>query len=248
VTLNVTAGTVGDPKANAIVEAAGFRNIGLAPAMIASLFGEDMANGQGGALTLPLPTEIEGATVWIRDSGGTVHQCELFFVSPLQINFFVPPAVAFGEGAAWVERDGVKSAELIITVNSVAPGLFAANANGQGPPAGAAISVQGEQQTSRPYFDCGDGGCVTKAIPFDPGGERLVLVIFGTGFRGHAGTLEATLDDIPLAIEYAGDQGFFIGLDQLNLVAPGSLDGYGKGMLRFTVNGVPANELEVWID
>src|SRR6185295_1108114 len=78
------------------VSAASYGATGLAPGSIASAFGTNLAEVAQPATTLPLPTELGGTTVNISDSRGTVRDAPLLYVSPGQINFYVPPGTATG--------------------------------------------------------------------------------------------------------------------------------------------------------
>jgi uncharacterized protein (TIGR03437 family) len=52
--------------------------------------------------------------------------------------------------------------------------------------------------------------------------ERLVLVLFGTGIRNQAaaGGVGVTIAGQPAEVLFAGPQGQFVGLDQINAVIP----------------------------
>ena len=63
---------------------------------------------------------------------------------------------------------------------------------------------------------------VGGTIDLGDGSDRVFLVLYGTGFRrlAHAG-LQIGGVDVPIA--YAGAQGSFAGLDQINAELPRSL-------------------------
>jgi uncharacterized protein (TIGR03437 family) len=48
------------------------------------------------AASIPLPGELAGTTVKVRDSAGVERSAPLFFVSPNQINYQLPPGTASG--------------------------------------------------------------------------------------------------------------------------------------------------------
>lgn len=72
------------------------------------------------------------------------------------------------------------------------------------------------------------------------------LVIYGTGFRGNNGQVFVQLKDndgstiYTLPVLWAGAQGYWIGLDQLNAgpIPPAAKDG-GTWDIKFYVNGFP---------
>ena len=84
-----------------IVNAAAFQGGSLAPGMIVSGFGTDLASQTEFATGFPLPTTLGGVRVRL-DTGGLVIgpggsvelNAPLFFVSPTQINFQIPAELA----------------------------------------------------------------------------------------------------------------------------------------------------------
>ena len=72
----------------ASVSAASFAAGGsLAPESIAAAFGANLATDTQTAPSLPLPTQLAGVSVKVRDSAGAERLAPLFFVSPGQINY-----------------------------------------------------------------------------------------------------------------------------------------------------------------
>jgi uncharacterized protein (TIGR03437 family) len=79
--------------------------------------------------------------------------------------------------------------------------------------------------------------------------DQVFLVLFGTGIRGR-GALSAVTAQIggtDCEVTYAGPQGGFVGLDQVNLKLPRSLAGRGEVAVQLTVEGRPANTVQVTI-
>ena len=64
--------------------------MGLASEAIAAAFGTGLATTTSAATTLPLPTQLAGTTVKIKDSAGIERLAPLFFVSPTQVNYQIP--------------------------------------------------------------------------------------------------------------------------------------------------------------
>src|SRR5262249_61684359 len=102
---------------------------------IAACLGKDTPATTQAANSLPLPTELAGVTVKIKDSFGAEHLVPLFFVSPAQINYLIPGEATTGYAAVTVSGAGGKTQTGIIRIASITPGLFSANATGGGPPA-----------------------------------------------------------------------------------------------------------------
>jgi uncharacterized protein (TIGR03437 family) len=206
---------------------------GFAPESIASAFGEGLAGTSEQAKSLPLPTTLASVTVTIRDTAGVEHLAPLFYVSPDQVNYLIPQDVAVGEADLTVTRDGTRVGLGLIRVNTVAPGLFTANSDGRGVAAAVAVKVARDgTQTPQVIFRCGTaaGSCVGVPIDFGSPDDRVVLSLFGTGIR-HAndpGGVTVIVQGEELRVQYAGPQGAFAGLDQVNVTLPRSLAGTGE--------------------
>jgi uncharacterized protein (TIGR03437 family) len=71
--------------------------------------------------------------------------------------------------------------------------------------------------------------------------------LYGTGIRGR-GRLDSaacTVGGAAAPVLYAGPQGGFAGLDQVNVLLPRSLRGSGSVAVRLSVDGLAANPLEL---
>src|SRR5207237_6617501 len=92
-------------------------------------------------------------------------------------------------------------------------------------------------------FDEGQQRFVARAIDFGDSGDRLFLVLYGTGFRNAAAPTRAVLraGSVTLPISYLAAQPETPGLDQLNAELPRSLAGAGSLAVTFQVNGRTAN-------
>jgi lysyl endopeptidase len=235
---------------------------------IVSLFGINLADGTEAATSLPLPLSLAGTSVRLTTrSQGTVNYgggvtevyegtnrspAQLFYVSPTQINFLMPNSV--GDGVMMtvevVRRDGhLTVAE--ISVSRFAPALFAANADGRGVAAAYIQRVRADgSQAVEEIVETGAGGrWAAKAIDLGPPTEQVYLILFGTGLRNIAFTSDpvvtADAGGVPLEITYAGPQGQYAGLDQVNVRLPRSLVGKGEVPVTIRVNGVASNAVTV---
>jgi uncharacterized protein (TIGR03437 family) len=76
-----------------------------------------------------------------------------------------------------------------------------------------------------------------------------VLVLYGTGirFRQPNGVVTATIGGVNAPVQYAGDQGQFVGLDQVNIEIPRSLRGSGLVDVIVTVDGKITNTLKIHV-
>jgi len=234
----------------AAVSAASFASGPLAGEAIAALYGSSLATGTASATTTPLPTELEGVQVFVRDSVGTTRTAPLFFVSPTQINFQIPSGTVAGAAVIYVQRGGAAVGQGTAAIETVAPALFTANANGQGAPAAVVQRVKADGTQSfeaAVQFDAAQGRFVPAAIDLGPETDRLFLVGFGTGFRNRSAlpAVTASIGGTNAEVLFAGAQGGFAGLDQANIAIPRSLAGRGDVDLIFNVDGKAANTVSL---
>jgi uncharacterized protein (TIGR03437 family) len=124
--------------------------------------------------------------------------------------------------------------------------LFSANQSGEGPPPGLLITVITPFVRTDGSVLCGSAGNACDSLPVDlfatPG--DVYIALFGTGLRGHGGLVNvtATIGGEPVPVFFAGPQGEFAGLDQINLgPLPPSLAGRGEVEIVITINGKPSN-------
>ena len=232
--------------------AASYDGSAVAAESIVAAFGANLSAGTTLANTLPLPTRLNDVAVKVKDSAGTERAAPLFFVSPGQINFLLPPDTSIGLARLTVTSNDVLVGSGIIQIAAVAPGLFAANGNGQGVAAAVAVRVRADaSQSYEPVarFDAGLNRFVP--IPLDPGAanEQLILALYGTGFRARSSLAAATvkIGGFDAEVLYAGPAPGLIGLDQLNVRLPRGLIGRGEVTLTPTVDGKTANAVIVSI-
>jgi uncharacterized protein (TIGR03437 family) len=95
--------------------------------MIAAMFGAALAATTATADVTPLPTTLAGRNMLLRDSAGVTLPAPLFFVSPQQINFFIPPELAEGQVLVTIRSETTALSSHFITIGRVAPSLFTAN-------------------------------------------------------------------------------------------------------------------------
>jgi uncharacterized protein (TIGR03437 family) len=202
--------------AESIVNAADNQSGVLAPNTIGTIYGANLAYStaavsQGGALPIWLGTKE--TTVSINN-----YPVGLYYVSPIQINFLVPPDMLPGPASLSVKVDALyRSVEL--TLGRAAPGLFQLD-----PQNVVATEV--------------DGAVLTASSPAKPGD---IVILWATGL-GET-TPPADGPQIPIAaapliaganlsilldgsavpanaIDYAGVAPGFAGLYQINLTLP----------------------------
>ncbi|HMZ22166.1 MAG TPA: hypothetical protein PLD20_29815, partial [Blastocatellia bacterium] len=234
----------------ASVSAASFLGNELAAESIVAAFGVALATDVAIANTQPLPTTLLGTKVAVRDSTGVERLSPLFFVAPSQINYLMPPGLANGAATITITSGDNKVSVGAQQIAAVAPGLFTANATGQGVPAANVfrVAANGAQSfESFAMFDSALGRFVPRPIDLGPEGDLVFALLFGTGFRANGGlpNVSVKIGGVDCEVLYAADAPGFTGLDQCNARIPRSLIGRGEVDLVMTVNGKVANTVRV---
>jgi uncharacterized protein (TIGR03437 family) len=231
------------------VHAASYREISLAPDTIAAAFGSDLATTTASSTTLPLPTSLSGASIKVIDGNGSESLAPLFFVSPTQINFLIPPGAASGSATILISNGNGESAYSRAEIGRVAPGFFTADATGTGLPTGVALRVRGETTSyeSIMSFDSAQNKWISAPIDLGLQTDQVFLILFGTGirYRSALGAVRVRFSDIDGQVAFAGPQGGFAGLDQVNTRLPRELSGRGNVDLVMTIDGQTANTVQV---
>lgn len=162
----------------------------------------------------------------------------------------MPPTTAPGAATVIITNSYGEVSAGTAQIATVAPGLFAANANGQGVAAALALRVKadGSQQfepVSR--FDPAQNRFVAVPLDLGPESEQVFLILYGTGlrFRNSLATVSAKVGGVDAPVLFVGAQGDFVGLDQLNLRLPRSLIGRGEVDVLLTVDGQLSNTVKL---
>jgi uncharacterized protein (TIGR03437 family) len=230
--------------------AASFRSAKLATESIAAAFGVGLSTTTATANSLPLPMSLGEVSVSVKDGLGAERIAPLFFVSPNQINYQIPAGTAAGVATVTVKNGAVTVAGGQALISTVAPGLFAANADAQG--VAAAVALRARADGSQAYepalrFDAAANKYVTAPIDLGDASDQVFLLLYGTGLRFSASpqTVVARVGGESADVFYSGPQGGFVGLDQVNLRLPRALIGRGDVDVVLTVNGKTANAVKV---
>lgn len=192
----------------------------------------------------PLPKVLGGVRVKIGTS-----DADLLFTSATQINFLVPSnAVTGGIQDITVTNADNSTRTGKVRVESFGPGLFSAKASGTGV-AAANWTTTGVQ----PYpdvFAIVNGQPTHVDLDAGTKAKPSYLVLYATGLRGAPNTNTAndlpglvnvaesctvTIQGVPAQVDYAGAQGSYFGLDQINAVIPPELSGFGILNVRLEV-------------
>jgi uncharacterized protein (TIGR03437 family) len=164
----------------------------------------------------------------------------------------MPSELATGKATVSISSGSNPAQVAETVVDRVAPALFTANASGLGVPAALAIRVRADgSQSVEPVFRCGTqpGSCVPVPLDLGPDTDQLYLALFGTGLRHLAQPRDHALriGGVPAEVLFAGAQGGFLGLDQINLRVPRSLIGRGEAAVIFSVAGRSSTPVTVQI-
>ena len=228
-----------------LVNAASYSVGELASESIAAVFGSELATETRIADSLPLPTTLGGSTLAVRDSMGLERPANFFFVSPGQINFLVPSGMMNGWATAIITSGNGSVSIGTAQILTVAPGLFAANANGMGVAAGVALRVKADGSQTFERISREEAQNRFVPVPIDLGTEsdQIFLLLYGTGFRFRSNLTAAnvTIGGANSEVTYAGLAPGFEGLDQANVRIPRSLIGRGDVNVVMTVDGKVAN-------
>jgi uncharacterized protein (TIGR03437 family) len=222
----------------AVVNAASYYGGAVAADSMATIFGVKLALRAEAAQTIPLPLAMAGASVTVNG-----WPAQLLYVSDNQINFVVPSAVPLGIASVIVQTAFGGFALGHIPVVESAPALFTADASGRGE-AAAVATADGVTYQSSPF-----------ALTIND--QPNYLLLFGTGLRraananaedanGIAERVSVTIGGVAAKVLYAGAQGQYVGLDQLNVELPARLAEQLSNEPRrlevvVAVNGIEAN-------
>ena len=223
-----------------ILNGASYGSTAVAANSIASIFGVGLASGTASAQAISLGTSLSGTSISIVDSAGKTTQAPLFFVSPNQINALIPSGVALGLATATITSGAGQPYVGSLNVAASAPGIFSANGSG-----GGAASAQ--VYTIPPGSTIGT--LTSPPVNVSAAAGSVYLVLYGTGIQGRSSVsnVSASVNGVVLPVSYAGSQGGYSGLDQVNVLLPASLAGSGLVNVYLTVDGNASNVVQVQI-
>ncbi|MBK6797894.1 MAG: hypothetical protein IPG76_14260 [Acidobacteria bacterium] len=220
----------------------------LTPDTIVAAYGVNLTpNTASNTPNQPLPTQLDGTEVKVKDANSVDRNAPLFFVSPGQINYIVPTDTSNGLATVTVRRSGNDIAQGTVNIERVSPGIFSQNSNGQGVAAAYLIRVKADNSQSLEFvFDPAIIPFVPKPINMGPATDRIFLVLFGTGFRlrSQLSNTTCTVGGIDLPVLYAGPSDF-VGLDQANVELPRTLIGRGTVDVVFKADNKTANTVTI---
>ena len=199
-----------------------------------SLFNTTLAASTATADSTVWPTSLGGATVTVTDSAGVRRPASIYYTSANQLNYRLPPDAATGFGSVTISANGIQSSGNV-NIAAVYPNLFAQS--GDGLAAAYVTRVTGTHVST---------DSVSAPIDVAPAGDQVYLILAATGL-GNASSATATIGGVEAQVVYAGSQGVWPGLDQINVLIPRSLAGKGRVDVILTAGGKVSNPVYITI-
>ncbi|HEX4945113.1 MAG TPA: M12 family metallo-peptidase [Blastocatellia bacterium] len=238
-------------RAAANVSAASYLGVNAAADSIVSAFGARLAALTQTATTSALPSLLGGTRVTLTDSRGVEKTVPLFFVSPNQVNYLVPDGLAEGLITVAITNGLGEVTRGLLKLERVAPSIFTADASGKGY-AAADVQLVGRDGTSRyervARYDLSVNRIVGNPIEWRAD-EEAFLVLYATGIKQRSAltAVKARVGGNAVEVLYAGAQGQFAGLDQINVRLPATLRGRGELIVELEVDGHLTNPVQIFV-
>jgi len=212
----------------------------LAPGMIFSLFGSNLAEGKNLASQIPLPRSLGSIKATL---GG--YDVPLFYADGEQVNAQVPFELTPGMATLVVTGKDAAGAPGTVTIVSAQPGVFTVSQSGTGQ--GVVLDALNNLVDSSHAVKAGE-----------------VVVIYATGLgatnppvaTGQAAPavpplalvttpVKVTIGGVDAAVEFAGLAPGFVGLYQVNARVPAGVPAGSAVALVLTQNGVASNTVTI---
>jgi uncharacterized protein (TIGR03437 family) len=221
----------------------------LAADSLATALGSNLAPGVNTATAPPYSTILGEISVQVVDCTGIGRLAQLLYVSSSQINYLIPAGTATGLATVTISNQTGKVLSSQSIIQPVAPGLFTANADGQGVVAATAYHTIAPSSLAFPVpvFQCGStpGSCVS--VPLQLGVDTPLFVTFyTTGLRGRSSDAGLTVtiggQQVQVrSISAQDDSGSLAGVDLVLVGIPLSLRGNGEVDVLLSVDGRTSN-------
>src|SRR5262249_2172825 len=240
------------------VSAASYDDVAVAPDSIVTAYGVGLATVILAASDVDpstpgfqLPKQLGGTTVEVEG-----RKADLFFVSPLQINYVIPPETPRGLANVVVRSGDGTISQGTVQIVEVVPSIFTANASGSGVPAATLLRVKADNSRSfeelstlnpNPNPD-GSNRDIPKVLDLGTDSDKGYSVLYATGVRRRTNIqdVHVLVGGEEAVVEYAGPQPDFAALDQINAIIPRSLIGKGPVNVSVSVTGfTTSNEVNI---
>ncbi len=197
-------------------------------------FEAKLATGTEAASSANWPTTLGGGTVTVVDSSGATLVAQISYASPKQVNYRVPTEAPTGLATVRHTAGGV-TVMSALNIVAVYPGIFKQNIEN------LAAAQVARIRDGRTIYEA-----VSGPIVIGPATEQATLVLYGTGLNT-ATTVTATIGGNVVPVAYAGPQGTYAGLDQINIPLPASLALSGRVEIVVSASLKPSNPVQVTI-
>jgi uncharacterized protein (TIGR03437 family) len=239
---SVLRADIASPPVASFVNSASFQPGPLAAQQLVTAFGSGFASQAITAPTQPLPATLGDTAITVTDSAGVARTAPLYYVSPSQASFLIPDGVASGAASVKVTRSGTTVLTGSLTVAAVSPGLYSANSNGAG------VALAAYARSSAPAavalaFSCQGGvalSCLSTPISLGDATDTVYVTLYASGIRG-AQNVQVYVAGQPVPVPYAGAQGQYAGVDQVNIAIPRALAGTGEASVYVVADGKTSN-------
>ena len=231
--VRVLQGTLPVVSANGVVNAASFATQ-VSPGALATVFGSNFAVTRASAKA-PLPASLVGVSVNVNGQAAPI-----LYVTPTQVNFQVPWEAALGSATVTVAVNGGASNSVTVPVLAAAPGLFSQSS-------GHAVVQNSDYTLNDPDHPAKVGstiiaylsgsGPVSPAVA-DGAATPIDTLVSATSQPG------ATIGSSTAQVTFAGLAPGFVGLVQVNLVVPSTLQ-TGDYPLTITIGSEASNSATV---
>ena len=233
------------------VSAAGLNLGPVAPGSIVAAFGSHLATQTAAAANFWLPLTLGGDSVMVTASDGTTFPAPLYFVSPSQVNYLIPSGAAPGLATVSISSNGNVAATGQIDIEIVSPQLFTLNPANLAAANVIRVSASSQQTVLPVYMFDANGDLVPLPIDLSSPTDSVYLSIYGTGISNvtDRSRVVASINGVNAQVVYAGPQGDYPGLDQVNILLPKSPTPPTPytATLQLIVAGQPSNPVKIGI-
>jgi uncharacterized protein (TIGR03437 family) len=206
------------------------------------IFGSVLSDTIEAATSTNLPQTLGGTTISVRDSAGVTRPATLSYASPTQVNFRLPTTLTSGFGTVSISARG-KTVSAGIYVAVTYPHAFIKTAGGF-----ALGYLQRIRDGVSTYESLTVGADGLTGTPIDLGTEKdaVYATLFLSGIADSP-SVKATVGGVATDVVYAGPQGEYPGLSQVNILLPRAVAGKGKVDIVLRVDGKMANAVNVTV-
>ena len=198
----------------------------LAPGSLFTLFGSQLSASTEQASSLPLPTRLGGAEVFVN-----AVRAPLLYVSPTQINGQVPVETPAGRGGIIVRTDLGQTGSIPLDFTATAPELFLTNGDRE-------VVVNEDSTRNSPDNPAAQGSKIS--VFFTGQGPVSLPVVSGrpaplSPLAQVISDAKAEIGGLEVEIFFLGLTPGLVGLGQANLPVPVGLT--GQLPVRLTIGG-----------